>query len=433
MSADLAVGLVPAPGGAPAGPGVLTPGGFTISALAARLAEQGTPENTHRNRRSRADLYAKWCRDHGRIGTDDGVLADYTAALVARQHPAETITSYLATLTHLRAVSGRPVRADEREVIQRIINARMLQEATDPSGAGDALQVTECTRDNLRAMLAKLDRATVEGKRAALALTLAWYLGARSCEVPALAVRDVTEVLATYRDPATGRRVQRPGLLVLIRRSKTNPYGRKVDRVRILAQDDDTCPVAALREWIAVLVDQGADLEGPLLRRVKRGRLSMAGRPPKDPRRAGGVQDRWMRNLIASAAAAADLTQELTATERRLLSTRDEERELAAAADTAEREAIRIRRRLARRALRRSRDRYAGQSMRRGQNRELARRRVPLHIREQHLRYVPGSRAVARYGVDLVDWDDNPTIPAAAGPRREVPPGPVEPGGPALR
>lgn len=119
-----------------------------------------------------------------------------------------------------------------------------------------------------------------------------------------------------------------------------------------------------------------------------------------------------MRNLIAAAAAAADLTRELAPDERRLLSTRDEQRELAAAADAAEREAIRVRRRLARRALRRQLDRYAGQSMRRGQNRHQARRRVPQHITEMHLRYVPGSRAAARYREDLVDWDDNPTIPA---------------------
>ncbi|SEF16405.1 hypothetical protein SAMN05428942_7265 [Streptomyces sp. 2112.2] len=391
---------------------VLTPGGFQISAAAARLAEQGTPASTRRNRRSRADLYAAWCRAHGRIGTDPGVLVDYTAALVARRHPAETITSYLATLIHLRAVSGHPVRPDERDLIQRVINARSIEEATDPAGEGDALQVTECTRDDLRAMLATLDRSTVEGIRAALALTLAWYLGARACEVPALALRDVNEVSAHYRDPATGRRVQRPGLLVIIRRSKTNPYGRKVDRVRLLAQDDETCPVAALRAWVGVLVEQSADTDGPLLRRVKRGRLSTAGRPPKDPRRAGGVGDRWMRNLIAAAAAAADLTRELAPDERRLLSTRDEQRELAAAADAAEREAIRVRRRLARRALRRQLDRYAGQSMRRGQNRHQARRRVPQHITEMHLRYVPGSRAAARYREDLVDWDDNPTIPA---------------------
>ncbi|MFE7664721.1 site-specific integrase [Streptomyces celluloflavus] len=394
---------------------VPTPGGFSISAAAAALVEAGTPANTRRNRVSRADLYASWCRDHGRIGTDAGTLTDYTAHLVARQHPAETIASYVTTLVHLRAVSDHPVRADERDLIQRIINARSAQEATDPDGQGDALQVTECTRADLRAMLATLDPSTVAGARDTLALTLAWYLGARASEVPALAVRDVIETLAHYTDPTTKKRAERPALLVLIRRSKTNPHGKKTDRVRIVAQDDATCPVRALRAWRSVLAAAGADTAGPLLRRVRDNRLTTAGRPPKDPRRAGGVGDRWHRNLIRDTAAAAGLTRQLTGDEKELLSTRAEQRELAAAADAAERDAIRVRRRLARRALRRSLTRYAGHSMRRGQVRDQVRRRIPLHITEAQLRYVAGSKALARYRDDLLPWDDNPTLTLVSG------------------
>ncbi|MGW1839618.1 hypothetical protein [Streptomyces sp. NPDC002067] len=408
----------PSDSGALAAPGrgrVLTPGGYTISAAAADLIADGTPHNTTRARDSRSGLYERWCRDHGRIGTDPGVLVDYAAYLAERQHPADTIAAYLSPLLHLRALSRHPVTADERDYLRRIISGRMAREATDPDGAGDALQVVECTRADLRAMLGTLDRDTVVGKRDACALTLAWYLGARASEVPALNWRDVSEEMAVYRDAATGGRVSRPGLVALIRRSKTNPHGKKTDPVRLLSQDDETCPVAAWRAWTVVLEAQGKAGCGRLLRRVRAGRITTAGRPPADSHTPpDAIADRTMRNLIKRTAAAAGLTPELTAAQRETLSALAERAELDAAADDAEREAIRVRRRLARRALRRALTRYAGQSMRRGQVRDQQRRRVPRHIIEKQLRYVPGSRALARYEVDLLPWEDNPTGPAAA-------------------
>ncbi|MFH8350232.1 hypothetical protein [Streptomyces sp. NPDC018045] len=409
-----APGAVQDAGGGPLAGRVPTPGGFTISRQAADWAARGIPRNTGRARESRAGLYEAWCREYGRIGTDAGALVDYAAYLASRQHPSETITTYITPLYHLRAMSGHPVRTDERLLVQQIINARSAEEATAPDGQGDALQATECTRADLVAMLATLDRATVRGRRDALALVLAWYLGARASEVPALALRDVRRTRAVRTDPATGERTERAGLHIVIRRSKTNPHGKRRHVVRLMAQDDVTCPVAAYDAWREVLAAAGvAERPGPLLRRVRANKLTTAGRPPADARWREGIGDRTLRNLIAERAAAAELTRPLEPEERRLLSVLDERAELAAAAPELH-DTIRVRRRLSRRALRRELPRYTGQSMRRGQVRDQQRRGVPRWATELHCRYAPGSTALARYQDDELPWDANPSNPAAS-------------------
>lgn len=223
-----------------------------------------------------------------------------------------------------------------------------------------------------------------------------------------LNLRDVTESVAEVVDEQNGELLELPALVITLRRSKTNPHGRTVDRVRVVAQDDATCPLAAWRAWRDVLAAAGVE-RGPLLRRVKNNKLTTAGRPPRDPDRAGGIGDRTIRNLIRDTAAAAGLTRALTAEERRLLSSRAEAAGLAALAE-AEREAYTVERRRARRLLRHSMRRYSDHSMRRGHVRHLQRLGVPRHIIEIHCRYVPGFKALARYLDDTLPWADNPTV-----------------------
>ncbi|GAA3800908.1 site-specific integrase [Streptomyces coacervatus] len=393
----------------PAVPGrVPTPSGRTLSAAAARRVRLATPFNTRRGRESRTALFTAWCREHGRVSTDPGTVPDYLAHLADRGHQPETLETYAGTLAHGLALSGHPLDAEDRSYISAIVNHRSAELAADPDGAGDALQATECTREDLAAMLATLDRSTVVGRRDACALTLDWYMAGRSCEPGALNIRDVVEETAEVADEHTGELLQLPALVVTVRRSKTNPHGRLKDVVRIVAQDDDTCPVAAWRAWREVLAAAGVE-RGPLLRRVKNGRLTTAGRPPRDPERAGGIGDRTIRNLVRDTAAAAGLTRALDDDERRLLSTAAEAAELAALAE-GEREAFAAERRRARRLLRRSLRRYSGHSMRRGHVRHLQRIGTPRHVIEAQCRYVPGSKALARYLDDLVPWQDNPTV-----------------------
>lgn len=391
---------------------VMTPDGYAVDAETLRRAFASTPANTERSRQSRMVAYVAWCRDRGRLHTDPGTLADYAAALAGRQHPAETITVYTSTIAERLAAVGAVVPESERALIRAIVAQRAQEEARDDEGQGDVLQATEVTREDLAAMLATLDRSTVEGVRNAFILSLDWYMAGRASEPAGLNLRDATEASVRLEDPESGELVELAALVITLRLSKTNAYGRTVDVIRIVAQDDVTCPVAAFRAWKAVLAEEGVS-SGPLLRRVKAGRLTTAGRPPKDPARVGGIGDRTVRNLVAATARAAGLTRPLDPAERAVLSTTAERSELAALVLTdAGREALKVRRRLDRRALRRSLRRYSGHSMRRGKVRDDQRAGVARHVIERQNRYVPGSKALARYLDDLVAWEENPTIPA---------------------
>ncbi|WP_328406451.1 hypothetical protein OHS70_38515 (plasmid) [Streptomyces sp. NBC_00390] len=394
---------------------VITPSGRTLAAATARRIRLATPANTRRGRESRAALFVTWCREHGRLPGDPGTVPDYVAFLADRGHQPETLETYAGTLAHVLALNGSPLDAEDRSYISAVVNHRAAEAAADVDGAGDALQATACSREDLAAMLATLDRTTVAGRRDACALTLAWYMAGRASEPASMNIRDVTEDVAEVID-ASGTLVELPALVITLRRSKTNPHGRTVDRVRIVAQDDVTCPLAAWRAWRQVLA--AAEVErGPLLRRVKNDKLTTAGRRSADPDRAGGIGDRTIRNLIRSAAAAAGLTRALSLEERRLLSTTAEAEQLAALAE-AEREAFAADRRRARRLLRHSMRRYSGHSMRRGHVRHLQKLGTPRHIIETHCRYVPGSKALARYLDDTLPWQDNPTVAMRRAPGR---------------
>ncbi|WP_335983067.1 hypothetical protein [Streptomyces sp. CA2R106] len=397
---------------------VLTPAGYEIDADTARRVELATPANTRRGRESRSRLFLDWCRERGRAPYDPGTVPDYCAHLARLRHPVETIAAYASTLTNLLAVNGRPLGEQDRYLIQGVLDSRALEVATDPHDPGDALQSTECTRADLRKMLRTLDRSTDRGRRDAFALLLDWYMAGRSCEPGAVGVLDVREDVAAVPDPDGGPAVELPALEIVVRRSKTNVHGRRRDFVRLVAQseaDADLCPVRAYREWMGVLDAHGLAHTGPLLRRIDRwGRIggtgTCAGRQPVDARQAAGIGARTIRNLIRTCAKAAGLVRELTTSETELLSTTAEHAELAAAESDEQRAEIRTSRRLRRRALRRRLPRYTGHSMRRGLIRHLERMGMPRHVIERSCRFVPGSKALARYGIDLLPWADNPTV-----------------------
>ncbi|MFE6782134.1 hypothetical protein ACFVFF_07730 [Streptomyces sp. NPDC057680] len=267
---------------------VLTPDGYAEDVETLQRALASTPDNTRRSRDSRTAAYVSWCGDRGRLHTDPGSLADYAAALAGRRHPAETIAVYTSTIAERLPAVGRTILESEHALIRAIVSQRAQEEARDDGGQGDVLQATECTREDLSAMLATLDRTAVEAIRDALVLSLDWYMAGRASEPASLNLRDVVEESIRLVDSDTGELVELATLVITLRLSKTNPYGNTADVIRIAAQDDDTCPVAAYRAWTAFLVSAGVT-SGPLLRRVKAGILTTAGRPPKDPTRAGSA------------------------------------------------------------------------------------------------------------------------------------------------
>ena len=400
---------------------VLTPGGYTIDADTAAQVALSTPANTRRGRESRSELYVAWCTERALIPGDPGTVPDYCAHLSRQRHPAATIEAYASTLANLLAVNGKPLTELDRMLIRGIVNHRSAQDASDPDGAADALQSTACTREGLRAMVATLNRTTEVGKRDAVALILDWYLAGRSSEPGGLGVHDLVETVAHV--DADGGPVELAALEVTFRKTKTNAYGRTTSVVRLVEQtpeDSDICPVRAVRAWVQVLRDHDLHHSGPFLRGIhSSGKIggtpgrhggTCVGRTPADPRRAGGYGGRSVRNLIRRCARAADLVRPLEPQEVQLMSTTAEAAELAQASTDTERETIRADRRVRRRALRRGLVRITGHSMRRGLIQHLDALGAPRHVIEQHARFAPGSKALARYRVGLLPWAENPTL-----------------------
>ncbi|MGW2793601.1 hypothetical protein ACWC9H_27230 [Streptomyces sp. NPDC001251] len=391
---------------------VLHPDGYPVDAATVRLANSATPDNTTRGRVSRMAAFVQWCGERGRLHTDAGAVADYAAHLVALRHPAETIATYLSTIVGQLAASQPPVLvpASALTMARDIISARAHQEAQDDDGQGDVLQASECSREELLAMLDTLDTTTVAGLRDALALVLAWHMAARASEPGTLRIRDAEEIAVQFPGENGAEPVAVAGLLLTLRLSKQNAHGLTTETIQLLESGDAACPVALYRAWAAVLAEQGIT-SGPLLRRVRNGKCTSAGRPPADPARAGGFGDRALRNLIARCAHVARLVEPLTAEQVELMSTKAERERLADLESAAERDALRTQLRLERRKLRRSRPRYSGHSMRRGRVQDYQQRGTPAHVIERLCRYARGSRALARYLDPLIAWAEHPDRP----------------------
>lgn len=108
------------------------------------------------------------------------------------------------------------------------------------------------TVDRLAAMVAKADLATLKGKRDKALLLFGFASAMRRSELVALTVEDLEET--------------KRGLLVTLRRSKTDQEGKGQQRVIPFGRRPETCPVKALNAWL----DAAGISEGRLFRSVTR-------------------------------------------------------------------------------------------------------------------------------------------------------------------
>ena len=124
--------------------------------------------------------------------------------------------------------------------------------------------------DTVVACLAGTDRTTVQGKRDAAVLLLAYAAMLPAGRLVKLRIRDVTDCRA-------GLLVRGPVVIVLPHWMTGGEHHPAV------------CVVEAVVEWVRVLVGRGADPAGPLLRPV-----DQHGNIGGLDRRAGGAHDGWM-------------------------------------------------------------------------------------------------------------------------------------------
>ncbi len=194
--------------------------------------------------------YAAWCAHEGRVALDadpQGAAATVAEYLRDRADGGlkwNTLGLDLAGITFRYQDAGLP-RPSQHPGLKRFTEGlrRELGRATESKAP-----VTDA---ELRAMLATLP-ATIHGARDR-ALLLVGFVGAfRRSELVALDVEDVIE--------------ERQGLVITLRRSKSDQEGLGQRKAIPYGADATTCPVRALRAWL----DAAAIIEGPVFRALDR-------------------------------------------------------------------------------------------------------------------------------------------------------------------
>lgn len=207
--------------------------------------------STRRAYQSDWEHFETWCRQHSLtpLAAAPETVALYITHLAATHKPA-TLRRRLTVINRAHQASGHTPPASMQ---QALVSETMkgIQRTFGTAPVGKRPLYTE----QLRAMIRSLP-ANLQGHRDRALLLIGFAGGFRRSELAGLTVEDVA--------------IQKDGLIVTLRRSKTDPeaQGRKVGLP--YGSNPETCPVCAYREWL-----DAAGLEhGPVFREIDRhGRL----------------------------------------------------------------------------------------------------------------------------------------------------------------
>lgn len=243
----------------------------TIAVIAASMAA-----STCRAYAADREAFAAWCSREGRtvLPASGETMAEWVRHLTVTPRPRtnrpaapSTIERALSAVTtwHLEQGHAKPNMRGARAVL----NAYKDRLAEQKDEAAQARQATAALPAQIRAMLTDTDRTTLAGQRNAALVLLGFATAARVSELVALGLADVTEAEHGYD--------------VTVYRKKV----RKHTNAILYGTDPATCPVRALRTYLAALADAGRD-DGPLFVRVDRWDriappLTRDGRPIGDP------------------------------------------------------------------------------------------------------------------------------------------------------
>lgn len=213
-------------------------------------------DSTRRNYATDWRAFTAWCAGHGfeSLPADPKVVALYLTNY-ARDHKASTVVRRAVGIAkgHRRAGHLSPT---EHESVRLVLAGIRRTKGMAPAQKAPLL-----TADVL-ALVATCDPATLAGARDR-ALLLVGYMGAfRRSELAGLDAEDLED---------------RPeGMAVNLRRSKVDQEARGRRKVLVYGSSPSTCPVVALRTWLARAVIDSGPVFRPVDRhgRVHPGRLS---------------------------------------------------------------------------------------------------------------------------------------------------------------
>ena len=245
-----------------------------LAGRARAFMEAGKAENSRRAYRSDWRHFESWCGGHGLISLPAApeTVALYLTALAADHKPA-TLQRKLTSITKAHQAAGLPTPAS----MQNAVVSETLKGIRRSLGTAQPGKEPLLTADILQ-MLDALDDGLIGCRDRAL-LLVGFSGGFRRSELVSLDIEDVTETA--------------DGLVIRVRRSKTDPEAKGTTIALPYGSTAATCPVRSYRAWIAA----AGITNGPAFRSVDRhGRVGQ-----------GRMNDGSVARLVKRAAQAAGL------------------------------------------------------------------------------------------------------------------------------
>jgi len=204
-------------------------------------------ESTRRAYRSDWEHFESWCRAHGLqpLPAAAETVALYLTGLASSHRPG-TLRRRLTVISHAHRTAGHPSPA----TMQQVLVGETLKGIRRTLGTAQSRKRPLRTEE-IRAMIQALPENR-QGLRDRAVLLIGFAGGFRRSELTALVVEDVA--------------ADRQGLVVTLRRSKTDQEGQGRQVALPYGSHPETCPVRAYQSWV-----QAAGLEsGPIFREVDR-------------------------------------------------------------------------------------------------------------------------------------------------------------------
>lgn len=231
----------------PSGRKSLASGGLAgLAAEALRFHAAADSPNTRRAYAIAWRDFEKWCRSH-RVEPLPASPATVAAFLTdcARRMKVSSIELRRAAIARAHR-DAKLLSPTENPEIRRLLRGIRREKRVAPSRARPLM-----TRD-VRSIVAKLPGSLIGLRDRALCL-LGFAGALRRSELVALDVSDLE--------------FQRDGIIVTLRRSKTDQEGAGMTRGVPFGGNPETCPVRAVRDWL----DHSASTSGPVFRAISKG------------------------------------------------------------------------------------------------------------------------------------------------------------------
>ena len=221
-----------------------------IADRASEFIQQSKAKNTVRAYRADWTHFDSWCKAHGQasLPATADTVALYVSDLAATHKPS-TLTRRISAISQAHQIAGLETPTGSAKV--RLVMAGIRRtKGTAQKGK------TPILVDDLRRMLAGLP-GNLLGVRDRVLLLIGFCGAFRRSELVALDAADVA--------------VTREGLVVTIRRSKTDQEGEGRKLGIPYASHLETCPVRSFQDWL----ERSGITEGPLFRPIDRfGRMA---------------------------------------------------------------------------------------------------------------------------------------------------------------